>query len=146
MNRTRSDSRYLELESSTHCNSHEAESGSPYALKLIHHAQQKVPFSFCLPSSSPSSIHLSFSLVSLLPNVPLFSLSIIALITRIIFSSFAFGSLRPGIKIIHFIQFAEYLSKRLHMFSCYTWIKAAAVIDIYRIYIEYSIINAFFNI
>lgn len=54
MNRTRSDSRYLELESSTHCNGHEAESarGSPYALKLIHHAQQKVPLSFCLPVSS----------------------------------------------------------------------------------------------
>lgn len=57
MNRTRSDSRYLELESSTHCNGHEARprGASPYALKLIHHAQQKVPLSFCLPSPLPAS-------------------------------------------------------------------------------------------
>lgn len=91
MNRTRSDSRYLELESSTHCNGHEAERLS-ICLKTNTSRTTESPSFFLSLPPGPTSLP---------PNVPLFSLPIVALITRIIFSCFASGTPRDKSNAFH---------------------------------------------
>lgn len=53
MNRTRSDSRYLELESSTHCNGHEAESARLSICLKTNTSRTTESPSFFLPSRLP---------------------------------------------------------------------------------------------
>lgn len=95
MNRTRSDSRYLELESSTHCNGHEAERLS-ICLKTNTSRTTESPSFFLSLPPGPTSLSSMFPF-------SLFRSSLLLLVS----SSRVSRPVRPRIKVMHFIRICE---------------------------------------